>query len=257
MNTVESEGKGIVAIKDLQIGDKVKDAKGEMVTVYSFGHYNRNVKTEYLQIYARGLTKPIEISKSHLLFVNGVAVPASSVSVGDKLDVDVGLGKESAYVRKIKTITRRGAFAPFTTSGTVVVSGVIVSNYVTLQENATALVIGNYKTSLTMHWLAHLFQAPHRLACKWNINYCKIETYSEDGISNWVKTRFYLAQWLLQQNGVIMALLFVPALLFALLPYVLEACISVGYVGMVAAIGVIFIVLRSVVHVNKPKHKEA
>ena len=67
----------------------------------------------------------MEISHDRLVFVrtNVVArrsIPASSVVVGDELFTSDGAAK----VTKIARITRRGAFAPFTGSGTLVVNGV-------------------------------------------------------------------------------------------------------------------------------------
>lgn len=39
-------------MKDIEIGDMIKDVSGRMVQVYSFGHFQPAVKTKYLQIYA-------------------------------------------------------------------------------------------------------------------------------------------------------------------------------------------------------------
>lgn len=63
-----------VAMKDLAIGDKVLDVDGSFATVYSFGHYEPLVKSEFLRIFVQGLAKPLEISNKHLLFQHGKAI---------------------------------------------------------------------------------------------------------------------------------------------------------------------------------------
>jgi len=109
--------KGYIAMSDLKVGDMVRTLDGRFDRVYSFGHYSPESRAEYLQIHAAGLKKPLELSADHMLFVKGSAVPASSVVVGDKLNLSAeGLG--SAEVQMIRTVVRSGAFAPFTMSGT-------------------------------------------------------------------------------------------------------------------------------------------
>jgi hypothetical protein len=110
----------------------------------------------------------LEVSKEHILFVDGrkQSVSSSSLVVGDKIMLGNG---GFAQVNNIKTFVRQGAFAPFTYSGSIVVNGVVASNYVSLQDGSEFLVLGQFKTPLTMHWLSHLFQAPHRMMCRLNI----------------------------------------------------------------------------------------
>lgn len=218
-NTVEVENIGTISIRDLQIGDKVRSAEGTFVTVYSFGHYQSKEKAEYIQIHARGVAKPIEVSKDHLMFVGGIAVPASMITLGNFLDSENG----PACVTQIMTVNRFGAYAPFTASGTLMVNGVAVSSYVSLQEGSDILILGTLKTPLSMHWLAHVFQAPHRMVCMWSLAYCKSESYTKDGISVWVATPLHISRWFIEQNGTLMGALFIPALLFGLLIYVVEA----------------------------------
>ncbi len=232
-NTVEVERKGIVLIANLQIGDKVKDANGKMVTVYSFGHFQKNIKAEYLRIHAKELHRPLEISKDHLLFVNGAAIPASTVQLGDR--IDLGHSKGNAQVNRIHVVTRSAAYAPFTTSGTIMVSGVAASSYVTLQSGSSVLEVGEYKTSLSMHWLSHVFQAPHRLICECNIGLCKAETYNTVGISRWLEGPFYFGTIILEQEGTVMVAMLAPFLLFGLLLHLLEVVFShasVAFVGL-------------------------
>ena len=57
------------------------------------------------------------------------------VGVGDKLLMGAG---GVIKVTKIATVNRQGAFAPFTESGTIVVSDILASSYVSLQEEQSA-----------------------------------------------------------------------------------------------------------------------
>jgi hypothetical protein len=223
-STVEVLEKGVIALRDLKIGDRVKDREGKFSQVYSFGHYEPEAATEYIQIRVSGLQKPLEISAEHMLFVDDAAVPASSVSVGDwvSLVASKGVGNGVARILQIKKVVRQGAYAPFTTSGTIAVNKVACSSYVDLQNQSGVLVVGEYRTPLTMQFLAHVFQAPHRLVCTIQIQYCKTETYNEAGVSKWVSVPHMMAEWVIKQSSVVLALVFVPAFLGAFGVYVLE-----------------------------------
>merc|ERR1711862_223455 len=84
------------------------------------------------------------------------SVPASSVKVGDVLAMN---NDTTAKVSKIGSVERKGAYAPFTYSGDIVVSGVVASNYVAMMpEEETGLPV-------SMQWIAHTFKAPHRFVC--------------------------------------------------------------------------------------------
>jgi hypothetical protein len=145
------------------MGDMVKvDSAGNCDLVYSLAHYTENEKSSYLQIHAGN--KPLEISKDHMLFVADEkfqkrAIIASQVRVGDLLFTDAG---ESAEVIKISQVERMGAYAPFTRSGTIVVSSIMSSSYVSIQSSS-AVWIMDKKTSISSHFPAHFFTTPLRV----------------------------------------------------------------------------------------------
>lgn len=238
LSTVEVADKGIISIKDLKIGDFVRSADGKMTQVYSFGHYHPNVKAKYVQIHAKGLAKTLEISNDHLLFVNGKAVPASTVSIGDELTTNGRPGR--AVVTAIKSMTRSGAYAPFTMSGTIMINGVAASTYVTLQEDSSVLLMStsSFRTVslFSYQWLAHVFQSPHRLFCRMRMDICQMDTYTDDGISLWVKGPLTISQWLIQQNGIVMAAMLIPALTLGLVVCAVEWIWCWGLVTIFLAI---------------------
>jgi hypothetical protein len=166
-------------MKDLSIGDNVRVQAGKYSQVYSFGHYDKEVMTEYLSINA-GLSKPLIISDDHMVFVDNKAIPASTVKVGDRLTLTDGV----ASVRSITRVVRTGAFAPFTKDGTVVVNDVVASSYISMKQDSANFVVAGVEI-ISMHQVAHLFQAPHRLACEVSPGFCAKETY-KDGLSIWI-----------------------------------------------------------------------
>ena len=83
----------------------------------------------------------------------------------------------------IGSVTRRGAFAPFTKTGAIVVSDVLASNYVFLLD----------KSPVSVQWMAHSFNAPHHIVCAFSFEICENETYIND-ISNWVYAPLRIAQ---------------------------------------------------------------
>ena len=193
-NTVEVLGKGRVSIDSIKIGDSVRVGPGnEFAQVYSFGHYAKNFVAEYVRIRTNVSASPLELTKDHMVFVQegsfSKSVPASAVNVGDKLVVANGGVTE---VRKIERVTSRGAFAPFTKTGTIVVSDIVASNYISLLD----------ETPVSMQWMAHAFNAPHRMVCALSFEICENETYT-NGISNWVYNPFQFGLWLAQQNAAV------------------------------------------------------
>jgi len=166
-NMVDVEGKGLVSIDSLQIGDYVRAGQNKYSRVYSFSHLDHNLEGDYLQIHAKGLDMPVEISPEHMVFVRGTAIRASEVQVGDMFGENT--------VVKIVPVKRRGAYAPVTESGGLVVSGVLASSYVALLDYSL----------VNQHIAAHAVMAPHRLVCSFRFELCENETYT-NGLSNWI-----------------------------------------------------------------------
>lgn len=208
-----SDHRGHISMKDLRIGDYVKVASGDFSQVYSFGHYEPNVKGEYLSIKVRSNSniKPLLISSHHMVLLeNQEYVPASRVTVGDSLTLANG---DHVAVKSIKSVMRKGAFAPFTKDGSIIVNGLVVSSFVALEQDASSsFMIGGFKT-LSLHTLAYVFEAPHRIMCSINFDYfCQEETYSKEGLSAWIEGPLAASQWLVQQAAWIKLTVALPAL---------------------------------------------
>jgi len=206
---VDVQGKGLLALKNLKIGDHILVDEGNRYEpVYSFGHKDRSVLGDFLQLTTDSGAQ-VEISKEHLIFVNNkAAVPALLVQPGDKLRVLDHL----ETVKSITSVTRQGAYAPFTPSGTIVVNGIKASTFVALQDSPS-LIIGTFHTGLSFHWLAHTFELPRSLWCT-HVASCADEEYTTNGISTWVEGPYKAALWFLEQKCVTMIIAAVPLLIW-------------------------------------------
>lgn len=208
-NQVQTKSRGTIPMRELRIGDEVLTASDKFEPVYSFGHYHQSLRASYLQISTNLTThRPLELSKDHMVFVQrneqSIALPASALVVGDQVDTESGA---VAVVQKIKTVIRKGAFAPFTSSGTIIVNGIVASSFVSLQKETESdkLVVGPWTIPLSHQWLAHSFESAHRLVCHHWKSYCPQEMYTPTGISLWVYAPLQMSQWMLRQNTFIFA----------------------------------------------------
>jgi hypothetical protein len=214
--TVQVKNKGTTMMKDLKLGDDVLSATGSYEMVYSFGHRHEAEEVEFLHF----IPSNLEISREHMVIVGGHFVPASSVQIGDQLESEDG---DVITVEAINTVVRIGVYAPFTASGTIVVSNIKASNYIAFQDS-DRLILGGWETPLTFQWIAHTSQSPQRVSHILGLS--GTEEYTLDGMSTWVAGPHELAEWLLAKNCVIIALVLVPAIGIALVSSTVEWLLS-------------------------------
>lgn len=206
-NTVTVLDRGLVAMRDLKVGDMVHTKNGLFERVYSFGHLNHHVLVNYLQLHVSTRTDPLELTKDHLVFVkdsissSAIAVPASNIRVGDVL-LSSSSKAEGLVVVKIETIVRKGFYAPFTQSGVIDVNGVLASNYVAPQENSSFLRIGGYTTTVSNHWLFHLVLTPYRMLCgqAWSRRLCEIEEDRQGDVPVLLQYPFQVMEWFMMES---------------------------------------------------------
>jgi len=218
-------GKGEVQMKELKLGDSVLVRGGFYERIYSFGHNQAESKSEFLRLTTASTY--LELTKDHMVFVEGGhSVPASLIKVGDRVETS---SRNYSVVKLIDRVVRKGAFAPFTPSGSIIVNGVAASSYVALQDSET-LVIGGFDTNLKFQSLAHSFEIPHRFWCSY-ISSCLKEQYTVTGISHWVSFPLHVAKWILGQHPSLIFLLSLP--LFIILSTlsnlkILTLCLTIG-----------------------------
>ena len=234
-------------MQDLKIGDSVLvDTNGRYEKVYSFGHYGAHQEAQYLSVSFgnTGMAQtipPLKLTPDHMLAVANNStttsfqmIPASLLKVGNVLNTVTG----PAVVKSIRSVVETGAYAPFTKSGTIVVNGVVASNYLSLQTGNSNLVLGSIVTPFSYHGLSHMGLAPHRLLCAFDWSFCESETHNEDGISNRMFGPLVAAQWLLNQNVVLAVILTVVVVIPSLIIFaLLEWCVlNASIVSMIAAV---------------------
>jgi len=233
---VDIQGLGVKRMDQVRIGNAVLQADGTYSKVYSFGHYHPTIKTNYLQVLTASMDKnfPLEISADHLIYTQDgdtkakILVPASDLNVEDYLVTQQGPSK----IVSLSIVQREGAYAPLTTTGNLMVNGVVASNYVS-REWLKSRVSGD-----TLHSLQHGSIIPYRLFCYWFG--CDQESYDETtGFSPWVLAWFRLEQWQLHLRPVaqisFLTLLSVPAILASLLGKLLALQIYSVALHLVAA----------------------
>lgn len=216
--TVDVKDIGTILMQDLKLGNEVLVSEDRYEKVYSFGHRHETINAEFLQF----LPSKMEISTDHMVKIkNRGFLPASSVMVGDEL---VTANGNHATIESITPVVRQGVYAPFTNSGTIVVSGIQASSYVAFQ-GSEYLHIGGVKTFLSFQYIAHLSQAPHRLYCR-VLGIDNDETYTPDGMSTWINTPHQYWQWFLHQNAFVMILCLIPAILCLMLIAMLDGTLA-------------------------------
>lgn len=234
--TVELENKSTVPLRLVQVGDRVKVDDGKYEPIYAFGHKNAEASSVFLQITTENNRNILEISKDHMVTIEGSrSVPASMVKLGDKLVTGAG---DLVAVKTISNVFRKGIYAPFTYSGTIEVNGVKASTYVSLQEDAEFLTIGNFETPFSHQWLSHSVMLPFRLLGSNTI------------FSAWAEWLQGTGQHLLTQHPIILGLSMVPLVGFLGITTMLETLWLQP--GLVVAVGLIAL---SLYRINKSSTK--
>jgi hypothetical protein len=228
--TVELRDGSSIDMRDLKVGAIVKVGTNDAYSrVYAFGHRDEHMLGHYLRMTLQD-GRFVELSPDHLIFVRERAVPASMIQVGDEL-VD-GKTSSCVEVRSIKKISRQGAYAPFTTTGSIVVNGILASTYVSLQENSTNLVLfhGHFDTGISHHLLAHSFLT----VCRW--------IGSDKALAEWIPTLRTASIWVLNQS--LMQCVLLP-LLVCICAAILLIDEVFGFIGvLVPIIVVLFLAVR-------------
>jgi desert hedgehog protein len=237
-NTVDLEDGSSLKMKDLSLGDRVKTGDGTFESVYTFAHYHHDIEAEFVQIFAKSMSNnPLELSADHMVFLHGkdAPAPAGSLVVGDTLLLGDG---QSAEIVKLKQVTRHGAYAPFTASGSIVVNNVVASNYISF-ESGPYMTIGGMQY-VSYHWMSHLTQAPRRLYCSMVSN-CEKESYTEQGVAVWAVAPLHAGQWWMGLNnsivkgiliGITLAVLLIVASMEAVVNNSWMLTAAVGSVGL-------------------------
>eukprot|EP00547_Thalassionema_nitzschioides_P004427 CAMPEP_0194201202 /NCGR_PEP_ID=MMETSP0156-20130528/1530_1 /TAXON_ID=33649 /ORGANISM="Thalassionema nitzschioides, Strain L26-B" /LENGTH=1078 /DNA_ID=CAMNT_0038926333 /DNA_START=277 /DNA_END=3510 /DNA_ORIENTATION=+ len=164
-------GKRNIRMQDAQIGDAVLTQDGSYEEIYSFGHINPKQIAEFVQLQTKSTT--LELTSDHLLWLKGGFIPASLVKVGDILS-------NGEAIVKRQMVQRRGVYAPFTSSGTIVVNDVVCSTYITMQPDSAYMKVGIFVTPISWHWMDWMGE---QLLLQLNLVNNHPQQYTVEGIS--------------------------------------------------------------------------
>lgn len=117
----------VVRMEDLAIAEKIAIGGGKHSDVFFFGHRKSDHVSEFVSISHTGSDKPLRISPSHYLYVDGKLGTARTVQTGQKLRDENGA--DSLVVVKVGREELRGLYAPASLDGDLLVDGVVVSSY--------------------------------------------------------------------------------------------------------------------------------
>lgn len=190
VTTVELKDGRLLNMEDLRVGDQVRTRDG-FESVYSFGHFQKNpgFASLYVQIHTETTSQkrgPIELSSNHLIFVQGekVPIPASEIKAGHVVLSDHN-GPDR--VTKVTKVERIGLMHPYTSSGTIIVNGILASNHVVVTahgvfKQGSTLVWKLFGISSLYHFIGQTYMVPVRFAClHGSLEWCRL---SEDQLED-------------------------------------------------------------------------
>ena len=145
-STVVTEGKGLVRMDELEVGDRVltpaEDGTVHFEDIFFFSHRDRHTRNIFLLV-ATESGEQITISPLHLIHVKTVdppntftLIPARKLCPGDTVFISQKQtytpSLSTAKVSSISTVVREGLYCPHTSSGSVFVDNVLSSCYTTV-----------------------------------------------------------------------------------------------------------------------------
>jgi hypothetical protein len=239
-STVDVLNKGTREMKDVEVGDQVLTTNG-YESVYAFAHRDLAAKNHvYSQIHFEGMTKPFEATARHLVYTTGKANPVTvdSLTLEDSL---VGSNGEALKINKIKEVTRDGLFAPLTKSGDLLVDGIKISSYASLQagQNEFAEFANGMTLPISQATGIHMFLAPLRMLCLSGLStsVCDPSTYNENGMPHLVAFGINLASTADQQSLLVQVLMLAVVLAIFVPLYALESLVGANLAPAAIALG--------------------
>jgi desert hedgehog len=111
----------------LAVGDMVKVGPNVYSKVFMFTHKIADITRNFVELSgASGAS--ILLTAGHYIPVDGILLPASSVSAGARLRLGNGL---SEVVTAVRLVSGSGLYNPQTLQGDIVVNGIVASTYTT------------------------------------------------------------------------------------------------------------------------------
>lgn len=132
--TVELESGTRMRMDGLQLGDRVlvHRADGESLysPIYIWTHRDSRIESSFVRVESLSGAL-LMLTSGHYMYINGKLAAASTVSVGDEIDVMEADGIRRSNVTAVDTVPSKGLFNPQTLDGDIVVDDVRVSTFTT------------------------------------------------------------------------------------------------------------------------------
>jgi len=131
-----------IPLSQLKVGQPITSSHGATSEVYSFLDYQLNVTLLYLELFymsENGAEGKIAISHEHNILAQrgekAMFVQAKDVQVGDRIFKSVNGEHVPVTVMKVGSGYYKGAIAPATMDGTLVVNDIVVSSYAAIDHH--------------------------------------------------------------------------------------------------------------------------
>jgi len=118
-----------VAVEELATGSAVASAADQPpTTVYGWTHKRAGGRRAFVRLSVDGRAAALTLSPGHYVVTSERLVAAAAIAVGDRL---VNATGGAAIVTGVSRVWAAGLYHPHTTSGTLVVDGLLVSDLTT------------------------------------------------------------------------------------------------------------------------------
>ncbi|CAF4090805.1 unnamed protein product [Rotaria magnacalcarata] len=185
-------------LADIQIGDQVLVNRNNTVEpITSFIHAKREGLFTFIalqiQSVVSNLSSTILVSANHLIFDydSGEARFAGKLRVGDRVQFIDNSEIVPGEIVHIQLTKQEGYYAPLTPSGTIIIDGVVASNYATVSNHALAHqimgiyrwwidLVGGSKWSEEIPWMLQTMLSIEQLI-RWFGGQIAINNFNYDG----------------------------------------------------------------------------
>jgi hypothetical protein len=113
----------LIKMAQLQVNDIVRTGANTFSRIYMFSHQDRSIQTFFTEL--SGNTFKLLLTGDHFLYVNGNAIPASQVVIGDQIEFH----QVNASITRIQSRLAMGLYNPHTLDGDLIVDGIRTTVY--------------------------------------------------------------------------------------------------------------------------------
>jgi hypothetical protein len=136
--TVATAAGAVKRMDELVAGDRVHVGRGQFSEIFMFTHKTAGAVAEFVVVDAAASAARLRFTPGHYIYVNGALAAASSVAVGDVIELGDG---SLDTVTSVTSAVLKGLYNPQTLHGDIVVDNVRASTYTTAVEPAFAHAI--------------------------------------------------------------------------------------------------------------------